>query len=206
MSCRSVLARLPLLVEGDLPGAEASAAREHLATCSACRAREAALRESQAWLRDAAASAPPPFDDRDLAAIRASVLGRIERPARSFRLEWLGMTAALAAALVLAILPGRLVPTPHDAGPIARARLRPAPAPSSPAPPTLVATQATPPAVTSAPVSAQPLRPVRTASAVRPHREPAVASGLATAPDLRLELDTPNPNVRIIWFVPSTPS
>lgn len=205
MSCRSVLALLPLLVEGDLPDAETSEAREHLATCPACRAHEAALRESQAWLRGAAASAPPPFDETELAAIRASVLGRIERPARSFRLEWLGVTAALAAALVLAVLPGRLVPAP-DAGPITRARLHPAPAPTTPTPPTLVATQAEPPAVTSAPGRVQSLHTVRTASAVRIRREPAVASGLPAGPDLRLELATPNPNVRIIWFVPSTPS
>jgi len=203
MSCRSVSALLPLLVEGDLSGDEASVARDHLATCPACRARETALRESQAWLRDAAASAPPPpLDDRELAAIRAEVLRRIERPAPAWGPWWLPVATALG--LLAALLPTQIAPTRPAGAPIARATLRAPAAPvhaATPAAPVLVAERVAPEA--SAPSR---VRTVRTATAVGPDREPAVASGLPTAPDLRLELATPNPNVRIIWFVPGTPS
>lgn len=51
MNCRRMEELIPLYVEGDLGEHSASDARAHLQTCAACRARTAEYEASQAWLR-----------------------------------------------------------------------------------------------------------------------------------------------------------
>jgi hypothetical protein len=75
MRCAKVAGSLPLYVGHDLDAGRARDVSEHLARCERCRALEAGLRESRAWLESAP---PPPLDESDHSAVRRGVWQRIE--------------------------------------------------------------------------------------------------------------------------------
>ena len=105
MNCRRMEELIPLYVEGDLDEHSASHVRSHLQACVACRARAAEYEASQAWLR---AYGPPDFDEAFVDSIRAGVmreLGASEAtPPFVERLKlWLAPRRLAAALIVIFI-------------------------------------------------------------------------------------------------------
>ena len=188
MTDRHVLDQLPLWIAGDLDAPETEAVQAHLDQCPDCRIAAGRLRDSQAWLRDAL---EPPFDAADHARLREAVLVQVlqaEPPGRASRL---GPRAALlataaAALLILALShPWRQAP----------------PASPLPAPPALAGTTVPAPQATAQTTPPRPA-PLRLARARPAPREAADAD---TGP-ARIEFQTSDPTVRIIWLAQATPS
>ena len=177
MSDRHVLSQLPLWVEGDMEGREASAVEAHLAACESCRAEAEMLRESQAWLK----SAPPPFGAEDRDSLRREVLARIRSaPAgRKPTLVWWGAAAmAAAASLLIALF--------HHG----RSEAASLPAPSV--------------AVIVPPTTAPVAPTLRVVSIARRHPVPRPLDPEAGPGASRIELQTSNPRIRIIWLARAT--
>lgn len=171
-----VLDRLPLWVGGDVEVSEAAAIEAHLAQCESCRAEADALRRSQAWLKDAGV---PPFGAEDREALRRAVLAQVAS-APSVGRRWVGWgAAALAAASILLLtLSRKAVPAPEALAPhLATAEpLRPAP---ESVPPIRVARRHAPP----------------------PRPELVRTAGPGAS---RIEIQTANPRIRIIWLARAT--
>lgn len=208
MTERHVLDHLPLWVEGDLEPREMAAVEAHLATCADCRAAAETFRESQAWLKE---DGGIPFDLADRAALRADVMARLRADApkassRAPRPLWIRPALALAAAtlLLMFFLPVLRRRSPAQASSMV-AEARPgAFQPSSPAQPT-VNPETTP--ITALPsLSSGDSRPIPSSSRAGKLQRLLPVNVLpdATVPvpegPARLELQTSNPNVRIIWL------
>jgi hypothetical protein len=174
MTCLRVLNQLPLWVEGDLPGPEAAALATHLARCGPCREAAEALRASQAWLRQ---GPPPPFTEADHAQVRRQVLDRIRAEAKPvpFRIRRASLWAAACGLFVLGL--SLRFPRPQ--------------VPPLPSHRPLLAQQG-PPA--PAELQAPPRRKARPARAAPPPAPSSVS---------RIELQTSNPQIRIIWLARS---
>lgn len=217
MTCHATRAALPLHVGNDLPPADAALVIGHLEGCAACRSREADLRRSQLFLREAL---PPRLDADEHLAIRRAVLREIERRAASRTWHWTwtwsspwvpGFALAAAATIGLGLLLTRNASPPSATDPIAPDRRPPAAittaatgavaaAPS--AAPTLMSP---PPEAPAAVISSKATARRRGSTPFRkgPAREASVHTVPPGSP-LQIELQTENPNVRIIWIVPST--
>jgi hypothetical protein len=74
MECRYVKERVWLYVEGDLKQKAQQAVTRHVASCRNCAGLVAEARESQAWLRS---SEPAPFDEAFMASVRKGARERI---------------------------------------------------------------------------------------------------------------------------------
>jgi anti-sigma factor RsiW len=187
-----VLDQLPLWVEGDLSTADLTVVEGHLTECPTCQAAAERLRTSQAWLREALA---PPFDASDEGALHRAVMAQLRvettaKPTRRLALRR-GLLVACAASLLIATLIWRrersaVASAPGIPAPMAA--LRPGAEPTQEASPRLAHHD---PARTLPP----PTRP-RTvvAPADSPPEEPA-----------RIEFQTADPNIRIIWLARATP-
>jgi hypothetical protein len=190
MNCRAVELLLPFFVGGDVDATPARHVREHLMNCEHCRTLERGLGADRAWL----ASEQAPFGEKDFAAVRRGVWREIEASAasegafRSGRLALAG-AAALAAALIALLWLRPLTNGPAPAAPITSA----APSPVSVA----VATPQPPVEEPPAPAAPRPVggAPSRAEDPVGPR--PAAAEGVP----VKIEFQTANPNVRIIWLV-----
>lgn len=178
MTTRHVVDQLPLWVEGDLRAQEAAAVETHLAACAECRAEAEAFRQSQAWLKGDAA----PFTAEDREALRRAVLVRAQAPAESRKSWWAVGLAALAAASLLIIL------------------FRPQPPPSVASLP-----PARPVAPSPIPIAPAPVKPIRLARHRPIHRpiHPPL-DGDAGPGASRIEIQTVNPQIRIIWLARAT--
>lgn len=188
-----VLDQLPLWVEGDLSPEAAAAVDRHLAGCPACREAADRLRQSQAWLREALAS---PFDAADQDQLRQTVMERIRTeplPGAARRAALTPALLAAAAVLVVAVLTwnrpqGKAAPNPVAGSAPGSATGTPeVPAPAQPLPPRLQLARA-------AHAQAQPQARLRPDSAPLPRGEPA-----------RIEFQTADPTIRIIWLAQATP-
>ncbi|MDE3032332.1 MAG: zf-HC2 domain-containing protein [Acidobacteriota bacterium] len=188
MSTRHVLDRLPLWLEGDLPEREAEAIQNHLNHCPDCQAAAERLRTSQAWLREALA---PPFDAADHAALREAVMAQVRSAPSPRRLSRLVPRAALLAAGAAALLIAVLIPL--------RRRL-PAPLPQVASAPSLPPAHPLPPPPSrSAPNSSIPLQMTRNHPLRMARVEPPPGP-------TRIEFQTSDPSIRIIWLAQATPS
>jgi hypothetical protein len=232
MNCRRFAELIPLYVEGDLAERELSRVRSHLQACAACRARADEYEASQAWLRAAEPPdfAEAFVDSVRLGVMRE--LAATEAPPLFERLKvWFAprrlaaATVALTAifiALALLIYQGRSRSGHHDSEV----------ATGEPAPPVEKMVEGPRPALVAGPAPAhRPRRrttPNRDASlATRTRRDaghtsaphdqlvaqhapetvpaaPADGGNAATnsAGRLRIEIQTADPNIRIIWFAP----
>ena len=187
MTCRKMEKALPLFVGRDLDPARMSQVAAHLAACERCRGLHAELAAGRAFLE---ASPAPPLSEDEYATLRRAVWSRIDtgagRPVRGrvggLILASAGLVAvALAAILVLHSRP-ELPRAPSRTG---------APPREEPAV-----------AALSAATREEPAPPTRATSvgdtprkAVRP---------AARGPEsrvVRIEFQTANPDVRIIWLV-----
>ncbi|MCM3876988.1 MAG: zf-HC2 domain-containing protein [Thermoanaerobaculia bacterium] len=214
MTCARVETLLALHVEGDLAADESRAVEAHMAGCPGCRAEAEAYKRSQSFLRE---DGPAPFDERDYAEIRRGVRERLDdrpdrgtlvRRANIFFLEGkretaLALTAA-ASLLLAASIALRYRPTAVP-GPASFARSGAAQAEARP----LSLFKKNPPGAPELTSVAQEAA----ARAVFPSKQKEMVTrsspllvGRAPASVVsRIELQTANPNVRIIWLVGSQP-
>ena len=228
--CTQVERLLPLHAGGDLSGREAATVDAHLAMCAACRKELAELNESRAWVTGLAAreAVAPIFNDAQLAAMRATVLSEIssqlDRPVWRWRTTLRPARWAFAALVLLLALGALVVSTRRAATPAEFVTLPPS-LEETTVPeqgfvkPQLVASDRP---VARARRSQDRLRhPARrplvdwpsstSMLAVLPDSAPLVPTGgetnpVDTAPAqemLRIEMQTTDPNIRIIWFAPS---
>jgi anti-sigma factor RsiW len=111
MNCLDWEERIALYAGGDLTGAEAAEVERHVADCAGCQVFWSGLRETLSELRESHAEeiAPAHF-----AAVRARVMGEIDRERKVWRrLAWVsGVGIAAAVILGLVLRPGPLPPPP----------------------------------------------------------------------------------------------
>jgi len=191
LECGRVEALLALAAGGDLPAAQASPVEEHLRECAGCRRSLAAFDATLHTIRELPAS---PFSPNENAELRRRVWGRIEQDRNRTIFGRRGLswnTAALAAAAALAVFALLLpwLPTRPSAPPAVRDRIAGVPSLSPAIPPRPQALVPQPQGPTPAPRIARrraPGRPGRIAEPAEP---------------VRIELSTPDPDVRIVWLV-----
>jgi anti-sigma factor RsiW len=118
MSCEEMELAAALRLDGGLPEAEARQLSAHLENCAACAEFERDLLAARAALRDLA------LDEVDAAVyrgLRAGVLEKASRRARSWSPLWLLGPAAAGAVLAIALVPAgtirRPVPPPAPVAP-----------------------------------------------------------------------------------------
>ncbi|MDX2030524.1 MAG: zf-HC2 domain-containing protein [Blastocatellia bacterium] len=189
MKCAQAENLIPLFVGDDLAPREADALRAHLASCPQCEARAAEFADSRAWLQSLQ---PPAFDD-----LRGAVLGAIQaEPPRGgwFDRRRAPRWALLAACLLLlagAALFMRRGPAPKPAPDLTQV--------ARPEPPLPESRRIDPPRFD--PPTPRRAMPRRHPAPAQPSPTPA---DLATTSDemLRIEMQTEDPNIRIIWFAP----
>lgn len=195
MSCEHIQALLALYAGDDLGDEERMDVQTHLRTCETCAAADAEYRASISLAREAT---EPRFDEAFYASIRGTVLAEIApRQAR----RWPHRVAlALAASLLVAagmLLLVAWLRAPGAADQDLRAEQKDTPQPATP--------DRVNPTPEPGPEPPSP-KPRRVHRVVPPRR--TVASEVATAkPDaepemLRIEYQTADPNVRVIWFAP----
>lgn len=188
MRCAKVVRSLPLYVGRDLDAGRSGEISAHLARCERCRALEAGLRESRAWLESAP---PPPLHESDYSAVRHDVWQRIEaesvvaekRPPHTRRLVLAGgLLAGALLAVFLSVHPRPEVP--HPGAP----RLAASPVMTTALEPVVAAETSSEPA---------PIPLIRSAARARVRQ----AAPAARASVVKIEFQTANPGVRIIWLV-----
>jgi hypothetical protein len=108
MNCVEWETRVTLHAGGDVTGAKAVEVERHLGECAACQLLWSGVRESLAILQAAHAELPA---GAHFTAVRSRVMAELEREARPWRrLAWISGVAAVAALLLLALWPARVVP------------------------------------------------------------------------------------------------
>jgi len=185
-----VLDQLPLWVEDDLSAADLTVIEGHLAECPTCREAAARLQASQAWLREALA---PPFSATDERVWHRAVMAqiRVEATAKPIRRLALrrGLLAACAASLLIATFIWRHEPK----GPVQLSGFEVPPAPKIVAPPP----------------GAQPIHAPREAPQMaRPSLRTGLSQTAGSPPSpepARIEFQTADPNIRIIWLARAMP-
>lgn len=185
MTTRHIHDLLPLWAGGDLPERETEEVRAHLADCPDCRAEAEAYRSAVAWLRT---SAEEPFTAVERADLRRAVMDRIRpqpghRTPRSAR--WL-LPAAAALLLGISLVPWLRRAATLQAPTVARG-MDPA------------STPAVAHAVAHAAAHAAAPGPAVVAARPRPSR-PDFHLASREAAVSRIEFQTANPNIRIIWL------
>jgi hypothetical protein len=202
MKCQVTQQLLPLYVEGDLPRRKSERVRLHLEGCPTCRGLGDEYRSSQKWLHT---SSVPVVSGEKLERLRQTVWRRLEQAPRPSPLwlaiergwmalrRWAGQPAVAVAAVGLVVLGSvtmtrvsglggaRLgVPTESQGEEVADDN-----AADLPDDPEILAT-ATPEEM------AEPSE----------MGEPEPAAEESPASKMRIEIQTRDPNVRIIWFTP----
>jgi anti-sigma factor RsiW len=218
VSCPHNASLLALHAGQDVPAEQARRLRRHLDGCADCRLLLSELRATRDWLR---ANATPPVDARQLDELRSRVVRRLvrERPfpwllallGRTFSswrsLNWQSARGLAVAALLMVGALGALPSLDGHRG--ARSAWRAAvPASALPAPAAVATDEAEPgdddesatldsePAAEEEVAEAEPVGGPLDAGV----EEPSSGSGL------RIEMQTTDPNVRIIWFAANTES
>jgi len=188
MTCNRVEKVLPLFVGRDLDPSRMASVAAHLAECERCRSLRVELASSRAWLE---ASPAPPIAQADYATMRRAVWRRIETGAGKTAsghagrlvLASAGILAVGFAAILLLRARPEISRAASGTGPVPRAETTAVAAP--PAKPLQE------PSLPPAPINVARHRRVP----VRPAR-PGVESSV-----VRIEFQTANLEVRIIWLV-----
>ena len=227
MNCRRIQGLIPLYVEGDLKAGKAAHVRSHLEECPECERVSSEYRASQQWLRS---YTPPDFGEDFFDGLRGGVLSEIEagRSRRSRfslfgpRLALSPAPLALASLVVFAAFVGlALYSYPgmknDEAPPYLRGGAGAARVPGiddrAPSDIDWRLSDATPRSPRPAPKLGAARGPGherqrRAALATlggRPAPEPFAPAAVGGEPSekvLRIELQTGDPNIRIIWFAP----
>jgi anti-sigma factor RsiW len=231
VDCKRVEEWVPLYVEGDLREPQASQLRAHAQTCQACGALVAEYESSQAWLRaDATPVFDEAFIDTIRAGVMREITAtRTRRPFVERLRDWVAprRVALITAALMLIFVALALLiylsrPRVNHQDEVT--------AEQRPAPPVQKEVERTP-VVANDHIDPQPKRttthriahtlakraqrdlrrtqatPDSALAQAQPPVLPVdpVASRNAAAPGeerLRIEIQTADPNIRIIWFAP----
>jgi hypothetical protein len=197
MKCQGVARLLPLYVEGDLPRRKSERVREHLQSCLPCRCLCEEYRVSQQWLH---ASAGPAVPGEKLEAMRGAIWRRLEQQPRPSALwlavergwlalrRWAGQPSVAVAAVGLVVL-GSLTWTRMSG--LGGARL-----------PAEVSRE-------QSDEANEPFEDPEILAAATPDEwaegsEPGEAEPTEETADhnMRIEIQTKDPNVRIIWLTP----
>jgi hypothetical protein len=188
MTCRKVEKALPLFVGRDLDPARMSEIAEHLAACERCRGLQTELEAGRAFLE---ASPAPPLSEADYDTLRRGVWRRIETGAgrpeggRAGRL-------VLASAGILAVAFSAIL--------VLRARLElPRASGRTAAAPRAEAAAAALPAAPREEPASPPVPAAFGPESVRKAARPAGRGPESSV--VRIEFQTANPDVRIIWLV-----
>jgi anti-sigma factor RsiW len=214
MNCTHTAELLPLYVADDLPPAKAEIVRDHLRECSECQTLAEEFSESREWLQSAAVADLPDTFYEDL---RADVWRSIDTEKARFpfwanlfpRLNWWPVLASAAALLVFAF---GLFTLRHDTGSIG---LPTPPAPVAvvkPTPEIMPLSGAVAKVEIKSPKAKLTRRQdtlplIRVPLPVAPLRVPELARidqpAIEQGPEMiRIEIQTADPNVRIIWLAP----
>lgn len=232
MNCRRIEELIPLYVEGDLGEHGVSDVRSHIESCEACRGLVSEYEASQAWLRAAESpDFDEAFVDTIRAGVMRELGAREAAPPFAERLrQWLAprrlvaATAALLlifAAILLFVLASRSrVSQPEEQ----KAGIQPAPAVENkqespnPTPDVRHATNLSERRTLhrrmtllvrhTSHVAGRAVKPQEHLIAQRPPDTVPAAPKLngsdasKSADMLRIEIQTADPNIRIIWFAP----
>ena len=213
MKCANVRELAVLIPSGDLSAADVPRVARHLESCADCRDFAASAPLSLSALRTA-----PPLRDSDYAAIRARVLGDLGPARRPLPFRRAALFAS-AAALIIALLgvvmtstsrPVTVFPVAAPSTVVEAPRQTAAPAP----PPSLVVAVEDsvaiekPLAIESAAVAqSEAVVPAPRPASARPHSSLSTHTTLAEleeSSELRIQIQTGDPDVRIIWIVNPT--
>jgi len=209
MKCQASQQLLPLFVEGDLPPRKSEQVRRHLEDCLVCRGLQEQYRSSQQWLR---ASAHPMVAGERLEELRRAVLRRIEHQPRPAPLwlaiergwaslrRWASQPAVAVAAVGMVVLVS-VTMTRGLGGSRLGAQLDlenqvqleevtyEGDGAESPDDPDTILAAATPEEMADGTETGE-------AMAIDGTEENAASK-------MRIEIQTQDPNVRIIWFAPA---
>ena len=182
-----VLDQLPLWVEGDLDGTEMIEVAHHLAQCPACLVVAERLQISQTWLREAMDS---PFEAADRDRLRRTVMDQVRAGAKTRPIPHFALRPALLAACAASLLVTALI-WQQDRGVEAQST------PFVPVPPPRAMEHAS-----QVPPQPHPMAP---ATQSRARSTPGPASAAASpSPPTRIEFQTADPTIRIIWLAQTT--
>jgi hypothetical protein len=192
MKCSRVERILPLSVAGELEGRRKREIEEHLAECEGCRLLQGDLLRGRAWI----ASIPvPSLGEAESAELRRGVWREIESRglgAGGVAPRHRQFAVSIAAALLVAALVGLAV--------LSRGRPRPAdspPAAALPAAPEETVVAVAPPRTVEESAAPAPIA----AKARFPRARAGRHAGAVPSEVVKIEFQTANPDVRIIWLV-----
>lgn len=210
MSCKRIQKLVPLYVEGDLPWRKLERVRQHLTGCLPCRALHEGFRASQRWLHAAPA---PEVGGAELDQLRRVVWRRIAaetpRSALWVRVQraWASMRvfaaqpAAAAAAIFVVVLGsvalsrvGGFGATPRENGALSATADDHFLAPADDGALDETSDEVAPDRI----LAQASLDEIDGAETGRETTEETSAADN----ELRIEIQTRDPNVRIIWFSP----
>jgi hypothetical protein len=182
---------MPAFAGDDLDGAELAAMAAHVRDCGPCAALAEGYRES---LELARAASAPDVEDAFYGMLRAAVLAEIASEHRRPRWRPLAIAAALAGLAAATLLAALVLST--------RPAARHEPIVTSPKAPPAIVEEATP-----VPTAPEVVRNDAPRKRIAPRRRPPVPRTPRQAPAdtaemMRIEYQTANPNIRVIWFVP----
>jgi hypothetical protein len=227
--CTRMGALLPLHVAGDLSAAQTQLVARHLHACADCRAQFDEYEASRAWLQT---GAHVQFEEEFYEDIRANVLRRIgqQRPPAPVFAPLRNRRFAYAVAFALLCICGALAWRAHEQQQrrsepqFVQIEVRPqpapsnAPSPSQPAPSAAPRREQEPSRVYAAFSPTRKRTTVRrlapaTPSAARDENIAALNAAAQATPEAdvhaivasqvaRIELQTADPNIRIIWLAP----
>ena len=206
MSTPHVTEKLPLWVSGDLSEQDTLSVQAHLDSCPACRSEAQAYRETLSWLKEPVEA---PFTQEEHDSVRNSVMAKIRQSQQSNNpnnsnnqkasnvrrfIPWLlAAAASIPAAMMFysqeeKAAPKTVVASARPGGPMASQQLQQTGAVSSDA------TQTSLEQAAYKPVK----RSNQSAYSARAKSRPA---GLERETSVtRIEFQTEDPNIRIIWF------
>jgi hypothetical protein len=194
MKCSKVERILPLSVGEELEGRQRREVEEHLAACEGCRLLQKDLLRSRAWI----ASIPvPPLGQAESRELRRGVWQEIEK--RGLRAggaprPYRRLALSGAAGLLVAVLAGLSLLSRGRPGGVASP-----PAAAVPAAPEETVAAVAPPRAVDIEESASP-KPVP-AKARSPRARAGRRTGAVPSEVVKIEFQTANPDVRIIWLV-----
>jgi hypothetical protein len=219
MDCRRIKLLIPLFVGGDLSEAEAERAREHLRSCADCRSLTAEFEASQKWFRQA----EPDFDEGFLRDFKRDVLQDVYKLKRQPRPWWplagffnnrLSLVGSAAALLLFALVAFYALRNTQESGVSNDPQRASIPAKKEGA---TDKTAEISPDTTARPAS-DTVRPRRThharakKAAQRQDTTEMITSRVeylkedeASEQFIKTEIETSDPNIRIIWLHPKEP-
>lgn len=200
MSCTHISELIPLYISKDLDESEIETVGQHLLSCEPCRSLESQYREADSWLKSLSEVDPGTPANGELRARVNRKLDTVET--KQIGWETVVFAGAIAAALLITsafalTMYSRTDQTNRDAGSVAVINKDPVQQTLTPAVPKVVKRRL----------------PARVSSHSRVNRNKATApstageiadikcgSETATHTPMRIEIQTSDPNIRIIWL------